>query len=159
VEHRQALENVESVDMTMLAREAVEAVEPRLGGKRLRIACAPGAEPSMVLGDRFLLGQALANLLDNAVDFSPPDGVIRLNLRLEGRSVLLEVSDEGPGIPEFANGRVFERFYSLPRPDGSRSSGLGLSFVREVAALHGGSVRLINRDGGGAVATLSLPGR
>jgi len=52
---------------------------------------------------------------------------------------------------------VFERFYSLPRPDGARSSGLGLSFVREVADLHGGSVVLGNREGGGAVAELRLP--
>jgi two-component system sensor histidine kinase CreC len=54
--------------------------------------------------------------------------------------------------------RVFERFYSLPRPDGgSRSSGLGLCFVAEVAALHDGTVELRNRDGGGAIATLSVP--
>jgi two-component system sensor histidine kinase CreC len=52
---------------------------------------------------------------------------------------------------------VFERFYSLPRPDGARSSGLGLSFVREVAALHGGRIALCNREGGGAEATLVLP--
>ena len=159
VEHRQSLENIEPVDMAALAREAVEAVEPRLGRKRLRIDCALDPAPAIVLGDRFLLGQALANLLDNAVDFSPADGVIHLKLSCPGKSVLLEVSDEGPGIPDFAHDRVFDRFYSLPRPDGSRSSGLGLSFVREVAALHGGSVRLLNRDGAGASAELSLPAR
>jgi two-component system sensor histidine kinase CreC len=60
-------------------------------------------------------------------------------------------------VPDFALGRVFERFYSLPRPDGARSSGIGLSFVREVAALHGGEVRLENRADGGAVAELELP--
>jgi two-component system sensor histidine kinase CreC len=52
---------------------------------------------------------------------------------------------------------VFERFYSLPRPGGARSSGIGLSFVREVAALHGGEARLDNREGGGALAELDLP--
>ncbi|HWI24521.1 MAG TPA: ATP-binding protein, partial [Lysobacter sp.] len=62
------------------------------------------------------------------------------------------------GVPDYALPRVFERFYSLPRPEGgSRSSGLGLCFVAEVAALHGGNVRLGNRDGGGAVAVLELP--
>ena len=114
---------------------------------------------AMARGERFLVRQALANLLDNAVDFSPADGVIHLKLSRQGKSVLLEVSDEGPGIPDFAHDRVFDRFYSLPRPDGSRSSGLGLSFVREVAALHGGSVRLLNRDRAGASAELSLPAR
>ena len=63
-----------------------------------------------------------------------------------------EVVDRGPGVPDYALPRVFERFYSLPRPEGgSRSSGLGLCFVAEVAALHGGAATLDNRDGGGAV--------
>ncbi|MCZ7010079.1 ATP-binding protein, partial [Salmonella enterica] len=64
----------------------------------------------------------------------------------------------GPGVPDYALPRVFERFFSLPRPEGgSRSSGLGLPFVAEVAALHGGSAGLRNREGGGAVAELHLP--
>ena len=73
------------------------------------------------------------------------------------RPLVIAVDDEGPGIPEFARERVFERFFSLPRPDGGRSSGLGLSFVREVLALHGGSVRLRNKEAGGAVAEICLP--
>ena len=157
VEHRQALENVETVDVAALVGEAIEAVEPRLGRKGLRVETAMEAGAPMVQGDRFLLGQALANLLDNAADFSPQGGVIRLRLLRQGKLLLLQVCDEGPGIPDFAHERVFDRFYSLPRPDGGRSSGLGLSFVREVASLHGGSIRLVNRDGSGAMAELSLP--
>ena len=77
--------------------------------------------------------------------------------RIEGCS-RFEVRDRGPGVPDYARERVFERFYSLPRPDGgSRSSGLGLCFVAEVADLHGGRASLDNREGGGAVATLELP--
>ena len=159
VEHRQSLENVEPVEMTALVREAVDLVESRLGRKHLRIECALDPSPAIVSGDRFLLGQALANLLDNAIDFSPNAGVIGVKLLRRAKLVLLEVSDQGPGVPEFAHDRVFDRFYSLPRPDGSRSSGLGLSFVREVAGLHGGSVRLVNGEGAGATAELSLPGR
>jgi two-component system sensor histidine kinase CreC len=79
----------------------------------------------------------------------------------EGARWRLRIADQGPGVPDFALARVFERFYSLPRPDGARSSGIGLSFVREVAALHGGEARLRNRDpgeaGSGAVAELELP--
>jgi two-component system sensor histidine kinase CreC len=72
--------------------------------------------------------------------------------------VRFTVADRGPGVPDYALPRVFERFYSLSRPDGgSRSSGLGLCFVAEVAALHGGSAGLGNREGGGAVATLEIP--
>jgi two-component system sensor histidine kinase CreC len=62
-------------------------------------------------------------------------------------------------VPDYARERVFERFYSLPRPDGgSRSSGLGLPFVAQVAELHGGRAELRGRDGGGTVAALTLPG-
>jgi two-component system sensor histidine kinase CreC len=72
--------------------------------------------------------------------------------------VALVVEDTGPGVPDFALPRVFERFYSLPRPrSGRKSTGLGLSLVREIAHLHGGEVELANRPEGGARATLSAP--
>jgi len=157
VEHRQVLDNIEPVDLTAILDEAVDALEPRLARKGLRIDRAADAAPAVVPGNRFLLAQALANLLDNALDFSPPGGAIGLRLRRDGQLLLLQVSDQGPGVPDFARDRVFERFYSLPRPDGGRSSGLGLSFVREVANLHGGAIRLVNREAGGALAELSLP--
>ncbi len=68
--------------------------------------------------------------------------------------------DQGPGIPEFAEGKVFEKFYSLARPaTAKKSTGLGLSFVKEIAELHRGRATLKNQPGGGAVATLSLPRR
>ena len=71
---------------------------------------------------------------------------------------MIEIEDSGPGIPDYASVRVFERFYSLPRPDsGKKSTGLGLCFVKEVAQLHGGSVDLSNREGApGAKAMLIL---
>ena len=64
--------------------------------------------------------------------------------------------DNGCGIPDYALERIFERFYSLPREDGHKSSGLGLAFVREVARLHHGDINLHNRPEGGVVATLRL---
>ena len=68
------------------------------------------------------------------------------------------VRDQGPGIPDYADDKVFERFYSLPRPHSQRkSTGLGLPFVKEVAELHHGRVSLRNGEDGGAIATLSLP--
>ena len=155
VETRQGLGEREPLDLEPLLREALAAAEPRLLQKELRVDLR--LEPAPMQGDRFLLGQAIANLLDNAIDFSPPGACIRLGLWREGGAWLLQLEDEGAGIPDFAQDRVFERFYSLPRPDGSRSSGIGLSFVREVAALHGGSVALANRGSLGARAELRLP--
>ena len=84
---------------------------------------------------------------------------LALGATVESGALCLRVLDEGPGIPDYALPRLFERFYSLPRPDtGRKSSGLGLSFIREVARLHGGSVEVANRQGSaGARAELKLP--
>jgi len=161
VEHRQRLERPEPVALAAIAREAAEQCAQRIegAGARLLLDLDPSLPP--VRGDAFLLRQALINLLDNAADFSPPGGEIVLRLQRIGESQRVEVGDRGPGVPDYALGRVFERFYSLPRPaGGSRSSGLGLCFVAEVASLHGGMAELRNRgDGGaGAIAGLSIPG-
>jgi two-component system sensor histidine kinase CreC len=100
----------------------------------------------------------MVNLLENAADFAPAGSTIELRLRRDGERLVAAVLDRGPGVPDYALDRAFERFYSLPRPEGgSRSSGLGLCFVAEAAALHGGEARLDNRDGGGAVASILLP--
>jgi two-component system sensor histidine kinase CreC len=71
-------------------------------------------------------------------------------------TVILSVVDSGSGIPDFALTRIFERFYSLPRDNGQKSSGLGLAFVQEVARLHQGEIRLSNREEGGTEAILTL---
>ena len=111
-----------------------------------------------VQGDAYLLRQALHNLIDNAIAFSPPGAVVALDAQAEGQGVRLQVADHGAGIPDYARERVFERFYSLARPgSGRRSSGLGLPFVQEVARLHDGRASVQARDGGGTVASLWLP--
>ena len=158
VEQHGWLQRREPVDLALLLRDAAAALEPRLAASRVRLALEPAASPVIVQGDAFLLRQARANLLDNALAFSPPGGTIRLALDVTGGQARLSVGDDGPGVPAYAATRVFERFYSLPRPgSGQRSSGLGLPFVREVARLHGGEAWLRNRDQAGAEAGLSLP--
>jgi two-component system sensor histidine kinase CreC len=117
---------------------------------------AAGA-PLWVQGDALLLRQALGNLLDNAIGFAPPGSVIRMAPQRRGGQAVVAVCDSGPGIPAYAQERLFERFYSLPRPDGAKSTGLGLPFVREVAALHGGTVTVANAASGGCCAELALP--
>ena len=118
----------------------------------------PGDADPVVAGDAFLLQRALANLVDNAIDFSPRGGRVTIEVVGHARSCDLVVRDPGPGIPEFAEGKVFEKFYSLARPaTAKKSTGLGLSFVKEIADLHRGRATLKNQPGGGAVATLSLP--
>jgi len=103
------------------------------------------------------LTQALQNLLDNAIDFSPAYGVINIGIASSQTHCMINIQDQGTGIPDYAAPRLFERFYSLPRPDtGQRSSGLGLSFVKEVALAHHGDITLLNQPEGGVVASLSV---
>ncbi len=113
----------------------------------------------MVSGDRFLLGQAMQNLLDNAMDFSPEHGELWVQLEQDEHTVTWVVRDQGAGIPAYAQDRIFERFYSLPRGESDeRSSGLGLCLVREVSELHGADIRIENAaDGVGCVARWRLP--
>jgi two-component system, OmpR family, sensor histidine kinase CreC len=136
------------------AADAV-AVQAAAANVQVQVGAVDGL---YVAGDAWLLRQALNNLLENALAFSPAGSAIVLQAVRDGEGVALQVTDRGSGIPDYALARVFERFYSLARPGtGQRSSGLGLSFVQEVARLHGGRVTLTNREGGGACASLWLP--
>ncbi|MFS8973678.1 two-component system sensor histidine kinase CreC [Cupriavidus necator] len=158
VEQRQRLEVREPVRMAALLAELCGELEPRARqrGVTLRLAADGGAD--LVAGDPFLLRQAIANLLENAIDFAPAGSEVTVRLEWRSNTVAVAVADHGPGIPDYALPRVFERFYSLPRPHGAdKSTGLGLCFAREVATLHHGDVTLANRPGGGALAELTLP--
>jgi two-component system sensor histidine kinase CreC len=108
-------------------------------------------------GDPFLLHQALANLIQNAIDFSTPGGKIRIYSRLDPKKVALVVEDNGAGIPKYAQKKIFDKFFSLQRPAGGRkSTGLGLNLAKEVAQLHGGDIYLENIHPKGVRATLLL---
>ena len=157
VEQHGWLQHRAAVDLAALCRQLSDEVGPRLQAAHMRLDCEL-PERASVQGDVFLLRQALGNPLDNAIAFSPEGGRITLRLRQEDSGWEVALLDQGPGVPDYALERVFERFYSLPRPaSGQRSSGLGLPFVAEVARLHGGRVCLRNRAEGGAEASFSLP--
>ncbi|GAB2500706.1 two-component system sensor histidine kinase CreC [Pseudoxanthomonas sangjuensis] len=158
VEQHGWLQKRERIDVAALLAQVAEAEAAQIETRGLRLSLRMPEPPLAVEGDPFLLRQALSNLLDNAIAFSPPGGTVELAAARDGGDVAIAVRDRGPGVPDFARERIFERFYSLARPDtGLRSSGLGLPFVREVARLHGGSASLRNRDDGGTEAVLRLP--
>ena len=158
VEHRQRIEQPQPLEAAALLREATDAVCAHADAVGIALR-ADAAEGLALSGDGFLLRQALVNLLDNALDFAPAGSTVEVRASRDDGAIRFEVADRGPGVPEYARERVFERFYSLPRPDGgSRSSGLGLPFVAQVAELHGGRASLDEREGGGSIAVLSLPG-
>ncbi len=156
LENRKRLRKIESVKLRPLLNTVIESKEPMISRKRLRVQVLAD-EGLAVKGDGFLLHQAVANLLQNAVDFSPEGGVVRIEARSADGRAVIAVRDEGPGIPAFARGKIFDKFFSLQRPGtGKKSTGLGLNFVREVATLHGGEVRLENRTEAGTAAILEI---
>ncbi len=114
-----------------------------------------------LVGDLDLLGQAVANLLDNALKFTPAGGRVRLSARLAGGVIELSVADDGPGMAEADRRRAGERFFRADSARSTPGSGLGLSLVRAVAALHGGHVLLADTRPGaempGLTVTLRLP--
>ena len=155
VEKQQHLTAPSRIDLRELIDQVRTDSATRLSARRLLVAC--DIADIRLDGDTLLLRQAFGNLLDNAIDFSPEGATIRVRVETRNGRAVVTISDGGTGIPEYARERLFERFYSLPRPDGARSTGLGLPFVREAIALHGGTVSVANGESGGAVAIVELP--
>ncbi len=98
----------------------------------------------------------MATLVYNDIDFTVVRGRLKLKAEVYHEYVTLKELDTGSGIPDYALSRIFERFYSLPRANGQKSSGLGLAFVREVARLLNGEVTLRNEQEGGVLSSLRL---
>lgn len=157
LESRKELRDVEEVSMSDLLADVLAEMTPMLDAKQLHTKLQRHESVS-VKGERFLLRQALTNLLQNAIDFSPQNGHISVAVDVQDKRAAISISDNGPGIPDYALDKVFTRFYSLCRPGtGRKSSGLGLTFAKEVADLHGGQIHIANRPEGGTEVKLTLP--
>lgn len=156
VEQRQGLEERVAVPLAGLVEELLSAQAARIEGRQLRVERQIAADLNL-LGEPFLLRQALGNLLENALDFTPAHGVLRFCAERVGEQIEFRLFNQAEAIPDYALPRLSERFYSLPRPDsGRKSTGLGLNFVEEVVKLHGGVMSIGNVDGGVQVR-LRLP--
>jgi signal transduction histidine kinase len=151
-----ARDNMTEFDAAEIARDVGELYEPLAdeNGLALRVE-APSAAP--IRGNRELVSQALANLIDNAIKYAKPNGIMNgemngvangapaeivVQANNEGDRIMLSVADRGPGIPEADRGRVVERFVRLEQSRSAPGSGLGLSLASAVARLHGGELKL-----------------
>mgnify|MGYP006199949875 FL=1 len=114
-------------------------------------------EALRVTADRSRMRQVLANLVDNAVKYTPPGGRVAVEAEQHGGEMLLRVRDTGPGIPPGELPRIWDRLYRGDRSRSERGLGLGLSLVRAVVEAHGGRVIVESREAGGAVFTVRLP--
>ncbi len=155
VEKQQQLEQVERFDFTIELKQIISSKQTQLNKKSIIIETLIPTSIN-ISGDRFLLSQAIDNLLQNAIDFSPENSSITIQVNIQSQ-ITISIQDQGCGIPQYALNKIFERFYSLPRPNNQKkSSGLGLCFVKQVIELHQGTIAINNLNTGGVLAKLIL---
>jgi signal transduction histidine kinase len=145
------------LDLAALARRVV--ADAYLTAPRHLVEFNSSSEPVIILGDSVRLEQVIQNLLNNAVKYSPVDGVITVVVEQRDSEARLTVSDQGIGIPEEGRAQLFERFYRASNLDPRRTqgTGIGLSIVSEIVALHGGVVEVDSAEGQGSTFTVRLP--
>lgn len=166
-------------DLRELVRETAEEFETRLAERPVELQVVVPDEPVPAEFDEQLMRQLLDNLLENALRYTPEDGIVRLRLERPGKAaleavpddaaravhapegdlLLLEVADSGPGVPDGEKARVFDRFERGDHPDGAGGVGLGLTICREVARAHGGEIWVDDGPDGGAAFRVLLPAR
>jgi signal transduction histidine kinase len=156
-ESRASDEGFERIDLTEIVRSAVEIYEPAAEEAGFRLVVR--VDPSVPFtGNPHLLTQAVANLIDNAIKHVPDGGEVTIEAASGPREVRLAVADRGTGIPESFRQKALERFSRLDKSRTTPGSGLGLSLVRAVASLHGGTISLEdNRPGLKVVLRLPVP--
>jgi signal transduction histidine kinase len=139
-----------------LMNDVVESLRADATAKSLRIEQAVGPGAERVRCDRERILQVLANLVGNAIKFTPSRGQVLLRAEREGPSVILSISDSGPGIPPDQQAHIFDRYWQAAET-AQLGTGLGLSIAKGLVELHGGRIWLANRTGGGTTFSFTLP--
>lgn len=148
IEHQQSLHQPVAIQLAELVQSILLRYQTRFEQKHIQFQVQLD-DGIKILGEAFLLEQAICNLLDNALDFTPDKGKIRVSLAAEAEQSVLTVQNQGEVIPGYALPKLTDRFFSLPRPDtGKKSTGLGLNFVQEIMELHKGKLDIANSDDG-----------
>jgi two-component system sensor histidine kinase KdpD len=146
---------IELCDVQDLIGCALTAMQRLLQGRQVQISQAEGLP--LVPMDMVLMNQVLVNLLDNAHKYSPPDRPIQIAARCNEGQLVLQVIDQGPGVPEHELVKIFDKFYRIAIPEGIKGTGLGLSICHGIVEAHGGSIYAENLQSGGFCITIHLP--
>jgi len=149
----------EEVSILDVARYRLEEIRPQADARNIKLDfIAPDSLPN-ILGDEERLGRVFTNLIGNAIKFTPTDGVVTVRLRLDGRLVLSQVIDTGPGIPEEEQEKIFEKFYQASKLQTRLhgGSGLGLSIAKSIIEAHGGKIWVTSKPGKGSDFRFILP--
>ena len=144
----------EPVQLDQLVGDAVEFYAPEAEARRQTIGAS--VTRCTVIGDRNLIFQAIANLIDNALKFAPEGGEVRADLEVEGSMAKLTVRDSGPGVEPEYHGRLTERFFRAPGAESVAGTGLGLTLVQAIVAAHQGTLEFAD-EGEGFAATVRIP--
>ena len=139
-----------------LLQNIIQEIQERFPKYQINVTFATPLKT--IHADSFLLGVAFTNLLTNAIEFSQVDQTIELSCKEKDSQIQITITDSGSGIPDYAIDKLFDRFYSLPRPsNGRKSSGLGLAIVKEIVYLHKGEIHISNRENqSGVQVTINL---
>lgn len=156
IESRQRVSGFRRLDLSQILHDVIELYEPLALEKKLCVS-AELRQSLSLLGDRDLLFQALANLLDNAIKYTPENGAITVKADTEARNIVIEIADTGMGVPVAELDKIFQRFYRVEASRGEQpGNGLGLSLVQAVIHLHAGSISVGDNQPGLKV-TVKLP--
>jgi two-component system, OmpR family, sensor histidine kinase CreC len=152
-----------TVELNSLLKQCVTDYQALCTAKSIQLVTHIPSDIAIVSGDAAMLKLAISNLLSNAINFSISGQTVEITLNKSASTCQITMTDEGPGIPEYAKVHIGEQFYSLAQPDGTKGSGLGLRIATQIVKLHGGSISLKNRSPNGAfsgqygcIATISL---
>jgi two-component system sensor histidine kinase TctE len=149
---------IERLDLARLARDTTTEWVPRALARKIDLGYDGGDSAAWVVGDAFLLGELLRNLLDNAIRYTQEGGQVTVRVAGGPDGVVLSVEDNGPGIPEQERERVFERFYRVLGTGVAEGCGLGLAIVREIALSHRADIALAAGAGGqGTLLRVTFP--
>lgn len=145
------------IDIGRLAADVLAGYVPKALNRKIDIVLDAPGSPVYVAGNRLLLQEIVSNLVDNALAHSAEGSIVTVRVMQDATAGTIAIEDEGPGIPEEERGRVFQRFYQIPRSGAKPGSGLGLAIARRIADLHGGSISLSDTlSGSGLSARLGL---
>lgn len=148
----------ESVDIIELAQQAQEQIDINYANKAHTIAVIDHrAQNTSVCADKYLIGNVIHNLMENAVKYSDKEATIEVNISQDERFIIISVTDHGVGIAKKYQKKIFEQFYRIPATHHKSGYGIGLAMVKYAVKAHGGTIKVVSEPGKGSTFTFTLP--